>query len=268
MKSWMKISLWVLFVGGVVVTLVMTNSKREDEILPVPVISISVEGENAFLTKEELIRMLKRKQLLFENQLQKELKAIEIEQFVTNISHVKEANVYTSLDGNWGIDIKLRKPIVRVFNKYGESYYLDEEGVIMKTSPNFTARVVIASGEIKTKIAGQNAAYIINNDSLISIRKLDDIYRISNYVCNDPLFSSLIGQIYIEEDGEITLTPIVGDQKIDFGSANLQEEVEEKFDKLRIFYNEAMPYEGWETYSEISVKYRGQILGKKKKTNE
>jgi cell division protein FtsQ len=265
MKSWVKISLWVLLTTGVVITLVLTNGKREDELLPEPEIKISA-GENPFLTKEELTGMLRRKQLLFDNQLQKELKAVEIETFVNDISHVKKANVYTLLDGNWGIDVVLRNPIVRVFNKYGESFYLDDEGLMMRTTPNFTARVVVASGEITGKIGGENPADIINNDSLISIRNLDDIYHISNYVCNDPLFSSLIGQIFIEEDGEITLTPIVGEHIIIFGDANSKVEVEEKFEKLRIFYKNAMPYEGWDAHTTISVKYDGQIVGKKKKT--
>ena len=59
--------------------------------------------------------------------------------------------------------------------------------------------------------------------------------------------------------------PLVGDQKIIFGSAYSEKEVTEKFKKLRIFYNEAMPYEGWETYSEISLKYEDQIVCKRKK---
>ena len=111
-------------------------------------------------------------------------------------------------------------------------------------------------------------AEIINNDSLISIRKLDDIYRISNYVCDDPLFHSLIGQVHLEKNGDFVLVSLVGDQKIIFGSAFSEEEVEEKFRKLRIFYEEAMPYEGWDAYSEISLKYDDQIVCKKKNTNE
>jgi len=41
-------------------------------------------------------------------------------------------------------------------------------------------------------------------------------------------------------------------------------EIENKFEKLKIFYKEAIPYEGWSTYSEISLKYDKQIVCKKK----
>ena len=122
----------------------------------------------------------------------------------------------------------------------------------------------MASGEIFDRIDGESVPDIINNDSLISIRKLDDIYRISDYVCYDPLFRSLIGQIYLDKNGDFTLVPLVGDQKIVFGKANSESQVKAKFEKLRTFYHEGMPYVGWHTYSEINVKYDGQIVCKRK----
>ena len=113
---------------------------------------------------------------------------------------------------------------------------------------------------------GIRVPQIINNDTLISILKLDDIYWISNYVCNDPLFQSLIGQIQVEKNGDLLLIPLVGDHVINFGSANSKSEVGKKFEKLKVFYKEAIPYEGWRKYEEISLKYEGQIVCKKKRT--
>jgi cell division protein FtsQ len=57
---------------------------------------------------------------------------------------------------------------------------------------------------------------------------------------------------------------LIGDQKIVFGTAYSEEEVKEKFKRLKIFYKEAIPYEGWAKYNEISVKYDGQIVCRKR----
>ena len=54
------------------------------------------------------------------------------------------------------------------------------------------------------------------------------------------------------------------DQKIIFGTANSDQEVESKFDKLKTFYTEAMEHEGWRKYKEINLKYEDQIVCKKK----
>ena len=134
----------------------------------------------------------------------------------------------------------------------------------MGRSSLHTAHVLVFSGSITENMEKASVKEIINNDSLKSIRKIDDIYRISDYVCNDPLLHVLIGQVYLEKNGDFILTPLVGDQIIIFGSANTDEEVKDKFERLKIFYKEAMPYVGWDKYKEITVKYEGQIVGRKK----
>ena len=134
----------------------------------------------------------------------------------------------------------------------------------MNRSEVHTARTLVFSGNIKDDFSRESVGDIINNDSLKSIRKLDDIYRISNYVCNDPLLRKLIGQVYLENNGDFVLVPLIGDQKIVFGTAYSDEEVKEKFKRLKIFYKEAIPYEGWSKYNEISVKYDGQIVCRKR----
>jgi cell division protein FtsQ len=134
----------------------------------------------------------------------------------------------------------------------------------MNRSSLHTARVLVFSGKIKDRFSPNSIFKIINNDSLKSIRNLDDIYRISNYVCNDPILHKLIGQVYREKNGDFVLIPIVGDQKINLGTANSDEDVNDKFGRLLDFYKEAMPYEGWNKYSEISVKYEGQIVCRKR----
>lgn len=268
MKKWLKITLWSSFAIGLITIIVFVKKSMDEKLVPIPQISIHADAENAFLTNNELHEKLKRANLLFDGQRRDQLKTEEIEKFISNISQVKKVEVFQFLDGSWKIDVDMRIPIARIFNQFGETFYLDEEGFVMDIAQAHTARVLIFSGEIKDKKSSIPVAEIINNDSLISIRKLDDIYRISSYVCNDPLFHSLIGQVHLSKNGDFVLVPLVGDQKIVFGSAYSDSEVEEKFEKLKIFYKEAMPYEGWETYREISLKFDGQIVCKKKNTNE
>lgn len=268
MKHWMKIALWFLFIVGIVVTMYFVQKTLAESFAGDPEVLVNVEGENVFITENELIQSLKTQQLIFPGQKKEEIKIEAIEEFIMKMSQVKDAKVFVELTGKWKIEISLRKPIARIFNTVGESYYLDSEGVPMSMSNKHTARVMIVNGYVNDRRSSAPVSEIINNDSLKSIRKLDDIYRISSYVCNDPLLQSLIGQAYLEKNGDFVLIPLVGDQKIIFGTARTDEEVREKFEKLKIFYNEAIPYEGWNTYSEISLKYKDQIVGKKKKTNE
>jgi cell division protein FtsQ len=180
------------------------------------------------------------------------------------MNEIKSAKVFSSIGKQWKIEVELRKPIARIINNAGENFYLDEDGTTMPLSILYSARIVVVTGDIPDRINAESVDEIINNDTLKSIRKLDDIYRISHYVCNDQLLQSLIGQIHRKHNGDFVLIPQVGGQKIIFGSAYSDLEVSEKFKKLKVFYKEAIPYEGWNTYEEISLKYDKQIVCKKK----
>ena len=263
MKKWLKISLWSLFLIGVIVLLVFIQKTQANQIVNLPEITVIVDGDDGFINQDEVLVRLQRAGLIVENQKNEDLNIEAIEKFISSISQVKTAKVYKNLGKDWELEIVLRKPIARIFNKSSESFYLGSEGYTMSLTPTHTARILVVSGEIEDRKASISVNEIINNDSLKSIRKLDDIYRISSYVCNDPLFSSLIGQVHLEKNGDFVLVPLVGDQKIVFGSAYSEKDVSEKFEKLRIFYEEAISYEGWNTYSEISLKYKDQIVCKK-----
>ena len=265
MKRWLKILLWFLFILSVVLLMFKVRHTQNSTLIAAPDIFIKVNGENAFLTEDELLTRLKRKGLLYSEQQYKDLDISKIENFLIGMNEVKEAEIFTNIGDKWKIEVKLRKPIARIINNLGENYYLDEDGSKMPLSVLYTARIVIVTGDIPDRLDKESVADIINNDTLKSIRKLDDIYRISHYVCNDQLLQSLIGQIHRKHNGDFVLIPQVGGQKIVFGTAFSDLEVEEKFRKLKVFYKEAIPYEGWNTYEEISLKYNKQIVCKKKK---
>lgn len=264
MKKWLKISLIVLFLLGLGVLIYFVNKEEQQQILSKPEIFIQVQGESAFLTKNELQTRLERGGFLPKGIKTKDLDPNKVEKFILKMSEVKSVKVYKRIGKEWSIDVVLRIPIARIFNSFGESYYLDAEGYKIGTSNFHTARVLVFNGNIQDRLNTENVSQIINNNHLKSIRKLDDMYRISNYVCKDPLFQSLIGQVFVNEQNEFDFVPLIGDQIIEFGTANSEEEVQDKFKKLKVFYEQAMPYEGWNKYSVITIKYNGQIVCKRK----
>jgi cell division protein FtsQ len=264
MKKWLKIAAWSAFFLTVIILLFRVRSAQDNFVIDKPNIIIHVNGENAFLTEDELYTRLKRKGLIYVGQNSAQLNTNKIESYLRSMTEVKDARVFKKIGGVWTVEVEIRKPIARIFNMYGETFYLDDLGYTMAPSTLYTARVVVVTGSIPDKLSSPPVEKIINNASLKSIRKIDDVYRISHYVCNDPLLRSLIGQIHRKVNGDFVLIPEVGGQRIIFGTAYSDQEVREKFRKLKIFYMEAIPYEGWNKYEEISLKYDKQIVCKKK----
>ena len=166
MRVWIKRSLWILFGIGVLVLLFMVQNSQSETVLSKPEIVIHVKGESAFLTEDELYVRLKRKGFIFNGQAHQDLKIAAIEKYIKSMSEVKDVGVYTKIGSSWKIDVDVRKPIARVFNKYDENFYLDEDGFIMKSSNLHTARVVVVTGYIKDRINSISVDNIINNDTL------------------------------------------------------------------------------------------------------
>ena len=61
----------------------------------------------------------------------------------------------------------------------------------------------------------------------------------------------------INKTGEVEFIPQVTKQVVEFG---LPEEIDQKFKKLKIFYKEVLPREGWNKYSRVNLKYNQQII--------
>ena len=263
MKKVFLIIFWVLFAVGLILIVFFANTENNNDVAKKPDISIHVEGENTFLTESELLDRLIYKRLYQKNMKVNLVNIKKIEAAIIKMEEVKKVRVYKNIGESWNIDVELRNPIARIFTLSQKAYYLDDEGFTMGRSSLHTAHVLVFSGFITEIMEKASVKEIINNDSLKSIRKLDDIYRISNYVCKDSLMNALIGQVYLEKNGDFILIPLVGKQTILFGSANSDEVVADKFNRLKVFYKEGMPHEGWEKYNTIIVKYEGQIVCRK-----
>ena len=264
MKKWMKISIVVMVSALVVTILFFANEYQNKSLLQNPEINILVKGENAFLTEKELLQRLTRKGLIYSGQKVEDLQIKKVEHFIEEMTEVLEARVYRGLGKSWNIDVEIRRPIARIFNKNGQSFYLDELGHTISPSYLYTARVVVVTGDIRDKKSSMTVSKLNSNPNYIPNYELDDIYRLSHYIVNNNFFNHQIGQIHLERPGKYILIPRVGGQKIIFGSAYSNEEVKVKFRKLADFYREGLPYEGWSAYDCIDLTYDNQVVCSKK----
>jgi cell division protein FtsQ len=66
-------------------------------------------------------------------------------------------------------------------------------------------------------------------------------------------------QLDIDTNGDINVVPLVGNHIIEFGEPT---NIENRLNRLKIFYNQILPVKGWDGFSSVSVKYDGQIVCK------
>jgi cell division protein FtsQ len=213
-------------------------------------ISILDYEQRRFVTKQDLQKMI---QDTFSTGLNGipvgSLDVKRIEQVLYSNNFIETADVYIDATSHVNIKITQREPLVRVVDMEGSSYYIDVKGRFIPSSRHYTARVPVASGFINNR--NYNVALDNPTNPLFSLYILAQALRLDDFM------NAQVEQIFVEKDGEFQLVPKIGNQRILIGSAV---DLEQKFRRLKIFYKEAIPYEGWTKYSTINVKYKGQIV--------
>lgn len=166
---------------------------------------------------------------------------------------VLDAETYINANNRINIGVKQREPLLRIIDNNGLDYYLDEGGFKLPLSKHYTARVIVATGNIPPHIPN-----FLEKEKHV----LKGIYDLTNLILNDLFYQSLIEQIYVSNKGEFTLIPKVGRQKILFGKID---NASDKLWRLKKFYEEAMPHENWHAYKAFDLRYKNQVIAKKRK---
>lgn len=179
----------------------------------------------------------------------------KIETILSQIPFLKNITAYKTLEGEIKIDLAERKPIAHVFTKNNECFYIDDEGIIIPTSPDYTSKVIAVIGEIYEPFSLlldlKNPASINNNPVLYKA------YIISAYIAHDEFWNAMIDQVYINRKEEIELVPKLGKHTIIIGNID---NLDKKFYKLMVFYEKVIKKIGWNTYETINLKFDNQVV--------
>ncbi len=181
-----------------------------------------------------------------------ELDINRIERVLEADPFIQEAEAFVDGGNNLQLEIVQREPVIRIIDAQNANYYLDKEGIKMPLSKHFTARVLVATGNIPP----YSPDFLKRKKYL-----LKDIYDLGIKIAENDFLNPLVEQLFVNKEGDMILVPKVGNQKILIGNI---ENLEDKLYRLEQFYKKALPFEGWDKYSLINLKYKNQIICKKR----
>ena len=253
-KALFKVLGAILLTGGLVVLMGFVHKKQAKVMCKS--MEIVIPGDKFLITKEEIKDLVSMadSSILWYPISYARLRSLE--KTIRESPYVKDASVYTDVNGVLKIEIAQREPLVRIINEHSIHFYVDASGHKMPLSANYTPRVLVVSGHIpeSSRVGGDT----------LETRVAGDILTLARFINKDEFWKAQIGQVYVNSEKEMELIPRVGDHRILIGTvANL----EEKLEKLLIFYRKAMPRVGWDTYKVINLKYENQIVATRRKPN-
>ena len=239
MEKVLQILKWGMLLSLMVVVLAFTNQKQNKQIVFLNQINIEV-SEDQFMTEHIALKYIVQHNFNFDSVALSDFYLNELEIAFLQHPAIKNAEVYSNQEGVLSINLQQRKAIVRIKTD-NTDYYLDEEGMKMPLSSEYTPRVLVVTGEVNES----------NHSSIFSF-----LERINK----DKFWKSQITQLHFNNK-EVIIIPRVGSHKIHFGTLT---DVNKKLGNLYQFYKQAMPVKGWQTYSEINLAYNNQIVCTKK----
>jgi len=207
------------------------------------------KNEAINIDKERLVKLVKATDSRIFSKTLDEINSEVFEGEIEKIPAILRADVYKLMVNEKGaykgvlvVKVKHREPVMRVITSNG-NYYLDKFGVRIPVSSSYSTNVLVASGSISEKFA------------------VEKLLPFVLYVEDDDFWNAQIEQIYVEEDGDVLLTPLVGGHIIELG------EVDNFSEKLHImseFYKQVLAKNNWDKYEKISLKYNNQVVAKRR----
>ncbi len=239
MKKVLQILKWGMLLSLMVVVLSFTNQMQNKQMVFLNQINIEV-SEDKFMTEQVALKYIEEQDFNFDSVALSNFYMNELEIAFLRHPAIKNAEVYSNQEGVININLQQRMAVVRIKTDNAD-YYLDEQGMKMPLSSEYTPRVLVVTGEV-------------NESKHLSVFSFIEIIN------KDIFWKSQITQVHFSNN-EVIIIPRVGSQKIHFGTLT---DVNKKLGNLYQFYKQAMPVKGWQTYSEISLAYNNQIICTKK----
>jgi cell division protein FtsQ len=238
---------WIISLGGVITLMSFIEIKKAENTCEK--VEVILPGNQFFVERAEVDEILKDKNGLLIGRRLDNINIQKLEDKLKANPFIEYAKVYIDMDGILHADVKQRVPILRVFNIAGQDFYVDQNGLKIPLSDHFTARVLAANGAILETF----------NDKIDTLKTqiAKDLFITAKFIEADSLWSQQIVQIYVNDQKDMELVPRVGNQKIILGNADM---LEDKFKNLLVFYKQAIPKVGWDTYSAVNLKFQGQIV--------
>lgn len=242
---------WALVSMGSIALLIAAVQHKDQETCAGINVKIAGANDNFFIDKSEVAGIVTNRfnggivvgKKLSQFDLRMEEKRLEKEVWISKV------DLYFDNNNILQVEVQERAPVARIFTTAGHSFYIDSALKMLPLSDRLSAKVPVFTGFVP------NVGYMTRKDSVL----LRAVKNLGISLAADDFLMAMIDQIDIAEGGNFNLIPKIGNQIIAFGNG---EEIQKKFDKLKLFYKQVMLKAGWSRYSNIDLQYNNQIVAK------
>lgn len=262
MNKFVDISLLVLMIGAFVATLIMV--KDQERTMNISSIEVNIENGDSirFITKDQVISMLKSDSLKNWTTAYSTCDTYEIERALSRLNYLSSVESYKQAGGVLNVDIIQKNIVLRVITDSGKDLYVDDKSTFLPTTDYFAADVPILTCDDEFLLLLQESNKI-NKKVEKSYYILHNLLNFVRLLESDPFWKSMIVQINVCKSRELQLIPRVGTHTVVLCDCDDLANASSYLQKLGGFYMKIVASYGWGKYKTINAKYNNIIVATK-----
>lgn len=238
-------ALLTLVLTGVCLAAVLSATKTQQN-RPVGKIDIRIKNSQyGFVTKADVRQMLLNSgNISTDGTKLADVNVKKMEQLIVLNEWVEDAQVYIDNKHNLHALVTQRVPYVRIFEKNGNSYYLDNKMEPLALSTKYTHYTTVVTNVPP-----------LTDSANINVKK--EIMAMVKFIKADSFWNAQVSQLIVRDDLKFEIVPVLGSHQVIVGdTCNL----DVKFGNLMAFYKNVLNEVGWDKYQVLDLSYNGQLV--------
>lgn len=232
-----KLIMGLLVVGSL---FAFTNQRNATRELRVEDAISFGEGTQLFINYQVVNKLLIQKGKHVRNLQKDALDLSKLEYILNTNPLIQKAQVYLAVNGQLGVRIVQKKPIARVIAD--GSFYIDDTGKMMPLSDNYSARVIVVTGNVTEKA-------------------FDALHELVTYMRQDDFLNKHFVEIQVQANNELVLVTRTHQYEVIFGTVSNKEK---KFRNYKAFYQKIKKEQALARYSTVNLEFNSQVVCTKK----
>ena len=239
LKKILQYTLVVLLLAGTSAATVWADMHARTRVCRGVRIHILNESQLKFVTKQSILAGLNKANLNPEGMSVGDIDTDLIERYIASSEFMEDVECYLNENDYFVIEARQLVPVMRVFDG-DRSYYVNREGKRMSAVKSFHVDVPVVEGRFTRQWSPTRLLPVLD------------------YVAHDEALNELVTMWVVRDSCNVCFVPSIRGHIVNLGSID---GYKSKFAKLMKFYKEVLSVKGWETYSEINLKWDYQVVG-------
>ncbi|WP_347709794.1 cell division protein FtsQ/DivIB [Jejuia spongiicola] len=225
----------IVLLSLVVFLFAFSSNRNGQRVITKPNVKF-IGDDNLFITNETVSKLLIQNYRGVKNVPKETLVLNELENALKSNPMIKTAEVYVAVNGTLNAEIEQKTPIARVSTN--ASYYIDDEGLYMPLSDNYSARVPLVTG------------YIEKNN-------LKNVYKVASKINTDDFLKKNVIEIHQSVNKKIYLKLRQCKFLVQLGDVSF---LDKKINNLKAFYQKNQKEKTLNNYSKVNLQFENQVV--------